>query len=258
MLAVGDAERPEFRDVLPALRRLGNVETSRTLNPSTAAPDLCFLLQATPGEFSSETLEAMLLRWPLTRFITIAGSLCEGEPRTGRPWQGQTRLYWHEFPAWWSLQLARLQVGAAAAWALPRTSREDDVVRHSARVGWPALQGLVGVVANDFDAGGHLATLRDAGLNGCRLTLKTRREIAGLQLIVWDDDDPTHDWRSRLLAFHQLWPSVPMVVLLNFPRVADRDWLEAEVKAPAMLLAKPFDLDAFVATLVLVASRGVT
>lgn len=254
ILVVGDRSRPEFRDVLPSLRDGAIVTTRRNLAEADAAPDLCVLLSSVPGEFSPAALQSQLARWPLVRFVSVAGQLCEGEPRTGQPWPGQVRLYWHEFPGWWALQCARLKNGDTPEWALPRTSREDDVLRQCAPICWPELTGLIGVAASRGDgaSGTLLAILREAGLNGCHLQQRARREVAGLQAILWDDDDPSDAWHGRLLALRDQWPGPPIVVLRNFPRVADRDWLESHLGAPGAVAAKPYDVDVLLATLALV------
>jgi hypothetical protein len=253
VLIVGDTTRGEFRDVLPALRASAQVDLQASLTTALAAPDLCVLLQATPGEFSTDELEAQLLRWPLARFVAVAGTLCEGEPRTGRPWPGLVRVYWHEFPAWWALQRARVRQGETPEWGLPRTSREDDVLRQESAVAWPGLVGVVGIVASRSNgtASGLMALVRAAGLNGCLLP-EGRGEVADLQVVLWDDDDPSGDWRARILQVRHQWPGVPMVALKNFPRVQDRDWLEAEYGAPCALLAKPYEVDVLLTAMALV------
>lgn len=259
MLVVGDHACAEFRDVVPALRSAGNIDLRRTLTSLAAAPDLCVLLQSHPGEFAASELEAQLQRWPLARFISIAGSLCEGEPRTGRPWPGQCRVYWHAFPGWWALQSARMRQGDVPEWALPRTSREDDSLRLGTPVRWPSLNGVIGVAASHGDrAGGTLlAMLRQVGLNACSLERQTPRGIAGLQAILWDDD-PAGGWRERALELQDRWPAVPLVALRNFPRVDDRDWLETHWHARCAVAAKPFDFDVLLASLAHVADRSGT
>lgn len=253
VLVVGDPSRPEFRDVLPALQSGAMVTAERQLADAASAPDLCILLASVPGEFTSATLQAQLDRWPLTRFIAVAGPLCEGEPRTGHPWPGQTRLYWHEIPGWWALQCARLQDDKSPEWTLPRTSREEDVLRQCAPIRWPVLTGVIGIATSHVESGGTLlAMLREAHLNGCQLRRRTTVDVAGLQAILWDDDDPSDEWHERIAALRDQCPEVPLVALRNFPRIEDRDWLESHWGAPCAVAAKPYDVDVLLSTLALV------
>ncbi len=261
ILLIGDRKRAEFRDA----RRIVEAERA-SFFPTLAeaaqhtAPDVCILLQSTAGEFGVTDLEAALRRWPLTRFITIAGSLGEGEPRTGAPWGGQSRIYWHAFPGWWRLQQARVARGHAPEWALPRTSGEEHALLQLPTVTWPELTGPIGIASARRSAAQALLldALRATGLSGVWLPNDERIEVVGLQAIVWDDDDPDGHWRADLLQLRQRWPGVPLLALRNFPRVDDRDWLEERFERTAVM-AKPYDLEVLLATLAsMVASANLT
>lgn len=254
--AVGDLQRPEFHGLAPLLGTHAAVAEFADLGQlarATAAPDLCVLFQSVPNAISSRQLESLLSRWPLARFVTVAGPLCEGEPRTGRPWPGQLRVYWHEFPGWWSLQVARVAAGQCPEWGLPRTSREDDLLRGAQPTPWLRNEGLIGVAANSWNESSRLLLdiVRDAGLNGCRLSLNDRTQVAGLRAILWDDNDPAGNWRATFDRLHARWPGTPIVALLNFPRVEDRALVRNAVGdyPGGAILAKPYDLDTLLSTL---------
>lgn len=257
VFVIGDDHRPEFRDILPLIRGSAAVTVYASLaqaREADGAPELCVLLQSVPGEHATRDLESLLLRWALTRFLTIAGPLCEGEPRTGAPWPGQLRVYWHAFPGWWSLQIARLADGECAAWQLPRTSREDDLLRAATSFTPNALEGTVGVAADRSSEAARLLLnlLRSAGIDAVPLNTGEDAVHRGMLAIVWDDDDPEGDWRNRFTYVCAQWPGTPIVALLNFPRPEDRAFVEASVTDGAIgsVLAKPFDIDALLATLV--------
>lgn len=263
MLAIGDADRAEFRDVVPSLRAHATVASVHSLMDVAQVndpPNVCLLLQAVPGEYSARDLESLLSRWPLTRFVTVAGALCEGETRTGRPWPGQLRIYWHEFPGWWSLQVARLAAGQCPEWGWPRTSREDDLLRHAPPFELPRIDGLIGVAASRWNDAARLLLdiVRDAGLNGCRLSVDDRTQVAGLRAVLWDDDDPVGAWRVDFDRLRDCWPGTPIVALLNYPRCEDRTLVEnAEGAYPGgAIVAKPYDIDTLLSTLVLVTNRA--
>ena len=252
ILVIGDTAHAEFCYVPHALTWYGTVRLAHNLaDLDRDPPELCFLLQRYPGEFPALELDALLRRWPLTRFVTVAGSLCEGEPRSGQPWPGQVRIYWHEFPGWWALQCKRIANGQAAEWALPRTSREEDVIRNLGDVEWPGLEGLIGVVGSRRSGAANclLDILRTANLAGVLLPGDHSTMVTGLRCLLWDDADPDGLWRDELRALSQTWPCVPILALMNYPRVADRDWLEEQFEVGAAVLGKPYDVDVLLATL---------
>jgi hypothetical protein len=257
ILLVGDTAHAEFSYVPHALTWHGAVRHAKNLaDLDRDPPQLCFLLQRYPGEFPAHELDSLLRRWPLTRFVTVAGSLCEGEPRSGQPWAGQVRIYWHEFPGWWALQRKRIVEGQAAEWALPRTSREEDVVRNVGDVQWQGLDGLIGVVASRRSGAAHclLDVLRMANLAGVLLPGDHSTMVTGLRCLLWDDADPDGKWRDELRALSHAWSGVPILALMNYPRVADREWLEEQFEVGAAVLGKPYDVDVLLATLACVAA----
>jgi len=253
---IGDAQRAEFRDVPPALRSTSRVVCFNSLSAAIAAttpPDLCVLLQSTPGEYASRDLEAALARWPLSRFVAVVGPLGEGEPRSGAPWPGQFRVYWHAFAAWWSVQMRRVGRGELAAWQRPLTSREEDLALQATSHAVEPAQGAIGVIAVRSPEAARLLVdaLQLAGWSARRRSLEIAGATEPPQAIVWDDDDPDGQWRERYAALRAAWPKTPIVALLNFPRFEDRVFVAAASLpyATAAIVAKPFELDTLLATL---------
>lgn len=60
------------------------------------APAAVIWLQTRPGEFRQREIEVVAEQDPLARPIVVAGCYSEGEPRSGKPLQGVTRVYWHQ------------------------------------------------------------------------------------------------------------------------------------------------------------------
>lgn len=247
---IGDRVRVEFRDIQPTLPSTARVTCFDTLagaRASTIPPDVCLLLQSTPGEYSPRALEAMLSAWPLARFVAVVGPLGEGEPRSGSPWSGQCRVYWHEFAAWWTLETARLQRGELAAWQRPLTSRHEDFTPQAK----PLMSGgdrvVIGVVApRSREAARLLVDLaRQAGLRAEPLAAPHQRTFPTPRAILWDDHDPDGAWRERFTSLRAAWPETPIVALLDFPRTEDRAFVEqaSGPLAASVVVAKPFALD---------------
>jgi hypothetical protein len=107
----GRADHPDFADAIELLRA-GATLVQNDEHP----PELTIIAQRHPGEISHADVELIRHRAPLSGFVALVGSWCEGETRTGKPWPGIPRLYWHEFPAWWRRQLALRAVGRCPDW----------------------------------------------------------------------------------------------------------------------------------------------
>lgn len=60
------------------------------------APAAVVWLQTRPGEFRQREIDVVAELDPLARPIVVAGCWSEGEPRSGKPLQGVTRVYWHQ------------------------------------------------------------------------------------------------------------------------------------------------------------------
>lgn len=106
---------------------------------NTPAPELMLLAVRRPGEYTHCAVAALQQRALLARHVALLGSLCEGEQRTGRPWPGVLRYYWHQ----WSWRLKPMlrrwlhvrREGSATIeatghapfpWELPLTATEDE------------------------------------------------------------------------------------------------------------------------------------
>ncbi len=172
---IGDTESaeiaPAYRDIqaweaqqLGMFRTLPTATAALTALTRDPAPGLILLAASRPGEVTHEEIEALQQRAPLTRLLALLGSLCEGEQRTGRPWPGVLRYYWHQW-TWrlkpllqrWldrhmSIAAEPARDDAPFAWELPLTATEDErclaaAVRMPATA--PAGSGLVAVAGHD-------------------------------------------------------------------------------------------------------------
>ena len=82
-------------------------------------PELIIVAQNRPGVVGSHRVERLRRSAPLAGVISLLGSWCEGQARTGRPMHGTLRLYWHEFAPWWRRQLALRATGRCPDWGRP-------------------------------------------------------------------------------------------------------------------------------------------
>ena len=126
ILLLGDTDRAEFQDAWPRLGSWGAVWAFTEIAAATAAlaagkivPDVIVVVQAFPGQFSHAMVDRLRRAAPLARLIGLLGSWCEGETRTGSPWPGAVRTYWHQWAIRCDRELRRLARGEWCCMALP-------------------------------------------------------------------------------------------------------------------------------------------
>lgn len=111
VLVVGNAAHGDFVDALVELRRTARVwfvpnsEHAEAWLEANPPVDWIVLVQARPYELPRDMVVRLQSRVESPRFVSLLGSWCEGELRTGEPWPDVPRLYWYEFPSWWRLNV---------------------------------------------------------------------------------------------------------------------------------------------------------
>ena len=144
VLLLGSTDRPEFaeaRNVLDGLARVipaADVDAAGCpcLADEEIAVDVIVVAQAYPGQFSGEALDRLSRLAPLARVVGLLGSWCEGEVRSGRPWPGAVRVYWHQWPARCHQELGRLRQGLCIVVVPAADGRRRGAV---SRAGRPAM-----------------------------------------------------------------------------------------------------------------------
>ena len=133
VLWVGALGSPEFSRILRELESVVTVEgcasPSVALSRLADLPDepvLLLFAQRFPGEFPLDEVESLRRRLPLARCLALVGSWCEGEPRSGQPLPGVTRLYWHQWTEQTLRDLRKLLLGQPGPWSMPSTASEED------------------------------------------------------------------------------------------------------------------------------------
>ena len=116
VLLIGDVESAEFRAALAGRDAEGysveaflkneprfEVQTAETIARALSGvasgefvPDLIVLAQTRPGQFSADEVDRLRRATPSARLSGLLGSWCEGEARSGTPWPGVMRTYWHQ------------------------------------------------------------------------------------------------------------------------------------------------------------------
>lgn len=245
---IGDVDCADFREAIALLQ-----SQSRVVVSADARPELIVVAQSRPDSITSAQVEPFRHWTPLAGMITLLGTWCEGETRTGRPLPGVERIYWYQFPAWWRRQLQRLGEQRCPDWALPANFglRISDCglrrERHSSR----PHRGLVVLRTDRRDNADALAdVLHHAGYATTwqrhnRAPTTTRGVLAG----IWDGGQLSETEAAELSSFHaqMAHDGAPVVALFDFPR---RDRVDRARQCGAVtVVGKPWSNTDLVATL---------
>jgi hypothetical protein len=251
----GDVRHPDFQSVAELL------EGSAQLSAATSdGLDVVMFAQNRPDSVDRRHVEGFRQTAPLAGLVAVAGTWCEGELRTGRPWPGVKRLYWYEFPAWWRRQLALRAAGRCPDWARP-----TDLVFHTRRDhphdGRTIAEHPLGIVGVRSPNSVTLSVLGDvlqrAGFASVQqrsptTLLRIRGTVAG----IWDGGQLDDVEAADLSRFCQQYASAnaPAITLLDFPR-RDRVELALQLGASAVF-GKPWINADLIATLQSLLAKG--
>ncbi|MEA1950916.1 MAG: hypothetical protein U9N87_05995 [Planctomycetota bacterium] len=253
VLFVGDAHRAEFRtarerlESLACVRPAADVEAALAVLQTGFVPELIVVAQSFPDEFRIEAVDRLRRAAPLARLLGLMGSWCEGELRTGHPWPAVPRLYWHQFPAQCERELTRLHDGAGSTWGLPVTAGDEERLLAAQKTIEPTAHGLVVVWSRLFEMQDWIArACRLRGYSTIWLAPGRTTKVAGARAAIFDgcrcDEVEIGELAklSGLIAAADEKP-IPIVALLDFPRIEDHD--RAMAAGAAAVLSKPLTVD---------------
>jgi CheY-like chemotaxis protein len=257
ILLVGDTKRPEFRRARAILDSLGRLTA---VGDSAAAvdwlsrgrvADVIVVALAYPGQFSQAQIQHLRRLAPVARMVALAGSWCEGEMRSGKPWPGVLRIYWHQWPVRARRELRRLCTGRGSTWSLPVTATEEerilldviaDVVddRQSGHIAGKAVQGrgLAALWTRSWAMEDWLCELfRRHGYATVWLRPPRAGRVRGARIAVFDGSQCSEAELDQLRRMVAAVAPAPVIALLDFPRAEDVE--QAQAHGAAAVLSKP-------------------
>jgi len=250
ILVLGDCRRREFAAARASLDAAGWVVDAASIDEAIASvdagglgPAVVVIAQSYPGEFSAESLDRLRRRVPLARFVGLLGSWCEGESRSGHPWPGVIRLYWHQWIPRAVRELAELAGGSGSTWALPNTATDEERLLAGSSRPLAASDGLVVLCVDRSDTHDwRAAAIRRQGFSTAWLRPGQTVRLQGVRAALLDASSGGDSEMTRLRQLSKnLGANVPVIAMLDFPRIEDH--LRAEAAGAAAVLSKPVLLD---------------
>ena len=257
---IGDFRRGDFRNILSKIREkvtavyYDDFSLFARTSLSCQNFDLIFLLASGFGQYFSREMAQLSSRYPLARIVIIAGSLAEGERRTGNLPSEVFRYYWHQWESEIGPNFRAFCELRDSAWGLPPCSSEEERLLKTVdllhRDGNPASCKSALILASDRamrdmlvdgmrQSGCETATICPTDVIKFRATIKTLRPARILL-------DVTSEYLPETLSLVRLLKSycpgsAQLIVFYNAPRADEmQQLLWAGVNR---VVSKPFFLD---------------
>jgi len=206
---------------------------------SATFPPLVVWMQSRPGQFTGRQIERVRRAAPLAAQLMLQGSCCEGERRSGTPWPGVLRLYWHQAAPQIAQELERRAAGCCPHWSTPATSTDDDrwlLRRRAASIGGGAL--VVIDAQHAIAAESLTQTLAAAGYAAVWFGADRQAHAHGVAAGVIDTHRNSTRRAAQIASLAARIAPAPVIALLNFPRTDDVR--RAKQAGAAAVLSKPF------------------
>ncbi len=257
VLVIGDPRGPRVARLIDWLQDRTSVHgfdsPSAALASSAAiAPiDLVVLAPSVRGEWRVEELQALTGTWPLALVVLLVDAELEGETRSGRPWPGLLRLYWHQFEPQWELaerwkRDAPPESGRPfLAWRPATETAEERVVTGPWPDGNAAQSDSLSEVWIHARTLENRRTLKDVCRSGGWRTTDGPEDAgwsSGRVSVVLYDAAGDRQRRSEELRWiAREAPGVPIVMLVDFPRYDEI--VSSELEGVKRVLGKPYRVE---------------
>ena len=206
--------------------------------------DLVVLAQSRRDQFLQADVEEFLANFPAVPVVGLLGSWCEGESRSGQPYPGIIRVYWHQWEGRYAQFVEQLAEAGITNWHAPRTSTTSDrIVSQTIRRDVSIGTGIIGVSAwtrSEYEM------LDDAIASFGWRSRWVERSIwdaassATVLVMCVVADSWTVELEKRIEWLNSEIPDVPFVLLLNYPRESDAESIAAA--GVSAVVSKPFEL----------------
>ncbi|HEV2973284.1 MAG TPA: hypothetical protein VGY55_25175 [Pirellulales bacterium] len=270
VLFIGDADWAEFREVRSWLEAHAELRTAAEIQGAIESlhggfdPALIALADRWPGEFPERQVDGLRRMAPLARISEVLGSWCEGQTCSGEPLAGTLRHYWHQWIARMAPEFARAAAGECPVWGLAPTATDEDRLLALPGVLLPlplgegtshasrrrdrpnsahiSNRGLLAIHTRNAETASALCdAAARRGFGAVWVRSRPMPFISGVRAAIWEATRGTLDEARELAAWRSALGGVPLVALLDFPRLEDRDL--ARAAGATLIVSKPFWLD---------------
>lgn len=255
MLLAGDWRWKEFAPAAEWLKAHAHLRAVDTLDEAIEiqqSPDPAawvILAQSRPKQWPASQVERLAAAAPLARVTALVGYWCQGEMRTGKPWPGIERVYFHHWQASLGRRLEQMQQGASGILNVPRTATpgerllvELDEVALDGKV---AIGGAALVIADhttDFEAWSGMC--RVAGLAAFWAQPEEAVPLRQISLGIFDARAWRETSRLSLARWSKALSPTRVIAMISFPTQDDIE--DAKAGGAAAVMAKPVSLADFV------------
>ncbi len=223
--------------------RMVTLERARNgLSSGVFHPDIMVVVQSRPGEVSQSEIEQLRSLAPLSCLAGILGGWCEGEMRSGRPWSGVCRYYWHQWPARFASQWERLTKGECPDWCVPLTFSNDERLLNMSQQSIQKGKAHIAVVArHQVTIDGITGMCAALGYSTVAILPHAERKETTADAVLWDVDCHSTNASDIFGKLSNDWRRSPIVALVNYPRHGETErWLQS---GAAAVMSKPLMLD---------------
>jgi CheY-like chemotaxis protein len=242
VLLVGDYAARDFREPVAWLAAHTDLKRAADVPQALSQladwlPAVIFLVQSYPGQLPAREVRQLHAATPFSRLIALLGSWCEGEQRSGKPWAGVPRIYWHQWSPQIVSELAADSPASLGLWQLPRTATASEQLERAATLPWPRGVGLVSIdtrlfrdyeaLAEACQAGGYATAWSEPGRPIC---------LKGVAAAIWDGISVTDESQELARVVRAAHPA-PVVAMVDYLRRQDADL--AAAAGAAAVLRKP-------------------
>ena len=226
VLVVGDTNYEAFEPCVQWLQT--HVDTTVISDFSQAAsairsgglyPNLIVIAQSRPGQFSATEVESLFALSPLTHLVALLGSWCEGETRSGQPWPGIRRIYWHEWESQIPGTVSRIKSPSETLGTLPRTATRAEELHALSNERLTQSLGLVAIQTEQFVTYEAISTTCClVGHSTVWIHGANWPHMEGVVLGIWDGRSLGSPEGTRLRDFVRRLPNSSVIAMLDFPR----------------------------------------
>jgi hypothetical protein len=244
ILVTGDYSHRDFSGLLQGRQSLTMVPLKR-IDYLDAEFDLVIVARAYPDQIDVDCVERLLARFPMVPVVALLGTWCEGESRSGKPWPGIVRVYWHQWNGRFDQFLNCLASQGFTSWHMPRTaSISDRILRrepaHSISATHRKIVGVSTTTSPQFEM--LKDAFRAAGISAVWIESSDNRNIPleRLDLICIDVNHMHEELVGRIDFLRRRNPQSPIIVVANFPRSNEIEFVKT--LNVSQVVSKPFEL----------------